>query len=196
MFALLVALIAAAGSALRSRANLAVENLALRRQLAVFRRRRPRPSRAWTDRIFWVALSRTWALAQRLVIVARLPSCAGTALLSGVSGLALRRAPGRPPSIAAPGRVRQMAQANPLWGAPRIHGELLKLGIGLSEREVSRLIARGSRKSPSQTWCTFLTDHIGTLSSIDFFTVPTATFASSTSSLCRRTPADVSCIST
>ena len=69
-----------------------------------------------------------------------------------------------------------MAQANPLWGAPRIHGELLKLGIGISEREVSRLIPRAPRKPPSQTWRTFLTNHVGMFSSIDFFTVPTATF--------------------
>ena len=69
-----------------------------------------------------------------------------------------------------------MAQANPLWGAPRIHGELLKLGIGISEREVSRLMPRPPRRPPSQTWRTFLTNHLGSLASIDFFTVPTATF--------------------
>jgi transposase InsO family protein len=69
-----------------------------------------------------------------------------------------------------------VALANLLWGAPRIHGELLKLGIGISEREVSRLMPRAPRKPPSQTWRTFLTNHIGTLASIDFFTVPTATF--------------------
>ena len=61
-------------------------------------------------------------------------------------------------------------------GAPRIHGELLKLGIEISEREVSRLMPRAPRKPPSQTWRTFLTKHVGTLASIDFFTVPTATF--------------------
>ncbi len=72
--------------------------------------------------------------------------------------------------------VRQVALANPLWGAPRIHGELLKLGIEISEREVSRLLPRAPHKPPSQTWRTFLTNHVGTLVSIDFFTVPTATF--------------------
>jgi putative transposase len=66
--------------------------------------------------------------------------------------------------------------ANPLWGAPRIHGELLKLGIRISERQVSRLMPRRARKPPSQTWRAFLTNHVGTLASIDFFTVPTATF--------------------
>jgi putative transposase len=68
-----------------------------------------------------------------------------------------------------------MAQASPLWGAPRIHGELQKLGIEISERTVSRLIPR-RRKPPSQTWRTFLDNHLGGICAIDFFTVPTATF--------------------
>jgi hypothetical protein len=68
-----------------------------------------------------------------------------------------------------------MATANPLWGAPRIHGELLKLGLDISERTVSRLLPR-TRRPPSQTWKTFLDNHVGDLVSVDFFTVPTATF--------------------
>jgi putative transposase len=69
--------------------------------------------------------------------------------------------------------VRKMADANPLWGAPRIHGELLKLGIEVAERTVSRLIPKRSTP-PSQTSRTFLTNHVRGLVSIDFFTVPTA----------------------
>jgi len=68
-----------------------------------------------------------------------------------------------------------MATANPFWGAPRIHGELLKLGILISERTVSRLLPR-NRRPPSQTWKAFLDNHVNELVSIDFFTVPTATF--------------------
>jgi len=68
-----------------------------------------------------------------------------------------------------------MTQANPLWGAPRIHGELLKLGIDISGRSVSRLMPKG-RKPPSQTWRTFLDNHFRELVSIDFLTVPTAPF--------------------
>jgi hypothetical protein len=68
-----------------------------------------------------------------------------------------------------------MAAANPLWGAPRIQGELLKLGILISERTVSRILPR-SRKPPSQTWKAFIDYHVNELVSIDFFTVPTATF--------------------
>jgi len=66
-----------------------------------------------------------------------------------------------------------MAGANPLWGAPRIHGELLKIGIDVAERTVSRLMPK-RRPQPSQTWRTFLANHGLDLVSIDFFTVPTA----------------------
>ena len=65
-----------------------------------------------------------------------------------------------------------MAATNPLWGAPRIHGELLKLGIRVAERTVSRLLPK-RRTPPSQTWRTFLTNHVRDLVSIDFFIVPT-----------------------
>jgi len=71
--------------------------------------------------------------------------------------------------------IRRIANANILWGASRVHGELLKLGINISERTVSRWMPR-RRKPPSQTWRTFLDNHVGELVSIDFFTVPTATF--------------------
>ena len=72
--------------------------------------------------------------------------------------------------------IKRMATANEGWGAPRIHGKLLKLGIVISEREVSRLMPPRTPKPPSQTWRTFLDNHVGSLASIDFFTVPTATF--------------------
>jgi transposase InsO family protein len=81
---------------------------------------------------------------------------------------------GRPPVNAEiTALVRKMAAANPLWGAPRIHGELRKLGIEVAERTVSRLMPK-RRPRPSQTWRTFLTNHVRDLVSIDFFTVPTA----------------------
>jgi hypothetical protein len=67
-----------------------------------------------------------------------------------------------------------MQSANTGWGAPRIHGELLKLGIAVSQATVSKYMAR-HRKPPSQTWRTFLENHVADLVSVDFFTVPTAT---------------------
>jgi hypothetical protein len=67
-----------------------------------------------------------------------------------------------------------MAAANPLWGAPRIHGELLKLGFAVPERTVSRLMPR-RRIPPSQSWRTFLKNHLGSTIAVDFFAVPTLT---------------------
>ena len=71
--------------------------------------------------------------------------------------------------------IWDMSQANPLWGAPRIHGELLKLGIEVAQSTVAKYLYR-PRKPPSQTWRTFLTNHAEQMASIDFFVVPTATF--------------------
>jgi len=70
--------------------------------------------------------------------------------------------------------IERMVVANPLWRAPRIHGELKMLGITISERTVSRIL-RGLRRPPTQTWKTFLHNHLGQSVSIDFFTVPTIT---------------------
>lgn len=72
--------------------------------------------------------------------------------------------------------ILQMAETNVGWGAPRIHGELLKLGIDIGERSVSRFMPPRPRNPPSQTWRSFLENHVGALASIDFLTVPTATF--------------------
>ena len=74
--------------------------------------------------------------------------------------------------------VRRVAEENPLWGAPKIHGELQKLGVKVGERTVSRLLARLRRGKPdgSQRWTTFLRNHASGLASVDLFTVPTVTF--------------------
>src|SRR6266436_3646933 len=147
--------------------QLALENLALRQQLAVYKRTANRPKLQRTDRLLWVWLSGVWpAWRQALVIVApatvlrwqRRRFRRHWATLSG------HRRAGHPPVDAA---------VNPLWGAPRIHGELLKLGIDVAERTVSRLLPK-RRSPPSQTWRTFLTNHVRDLVSIDFFTGPTA----------------------
>jgi transposase InsO family protein len=86
-----------------------------------------------------------------------------------------RRRIGRP-TVPADVRalIRTMAKANPLWGAPRIHGELLKLGIDVSQATVAKYAVR-HRRPPSQSWRTFLANHIGQIAAADFFVVPTAT---------------------
>jgi putative transposase len=71
--------------------------------------------------------------------------------------------------------IRTMSQANPRWGAPRIHGELLKLGIDVCQATVAKYMRR-RRQPPSQTWRTFLRNHIGQIVAADFFVVPTATY--------------------
>ena len=71
--------------------------------------------------------------------------------------------------------IRRISRANPLWGAPRIHGELLKLGLTVSQATVSKYMVR-PRRPPSQAWRTFLKNHAKDLIALDFFTVPTATF--------------------
>src|SRR5213592_2059879 len=157
--------------------QLAFENLALRQQLAVYKRTANRPKLQRSDRLLWVWLSKVWpAWRQALVIVApatvlRLQRRRFRRHWATLSG---RRPAGHPPvDTAIKTLVRRMAAANPLWGAPRIHDELLKLGIDIAERTVSRLLPK-RRSPPSQTWRTFLTNHVRDLVSIDFFTVPTA----------------------
>lgn len=87
-----------------------------------------------------------------------------------------RRRAGRPPIDTEIRKlIRQMQSANVGWGAPRIHGELLKLGIDVSQATVSNYMVR-HRNPPSQTWRTFLENHADCIAGIDFFTVPTATF--------------------
>ena len=71
--------------------------------------------------------------------------------------------------------IRRLSRENPLWGAPRVHGELQMLGIEIAQTTVAKYMVR-HRKPPSQTWRTFLDNHAKDLVSIDFFTVPTATF--------------------
>ena len=84
--------------------------------------------------------------------------------------------PGRPPiDLELRKLIRKVSMANPLWGAPKIHGELLKLGLEVSQATVSRYMPRQKTKA-SQSWKTFLDNHVQDLVSIDFFTVPTATF--------------------
>jgi hypothetical protein len=68
-----------------------------------------------------------------------------------------------------------LSRENPLWGAPHIHGELLKLGIDIGETSISKYMVR-RRRPPSQTWRTFLDNHLKTMVSVDLFTVPTIRF--------------------
>ena len=155
----LFCLIASLGSLFRDRPELALENLALRQQLAILARTHPhrRPRKA--DRLFWVWLSRMWKRWQETLIVVK-PE---TVVRWHRKGFALYwTLLSRKNHIGRPGTgkeirdlIRKIASANPLWGSPRVHGELLKLGIHISERTVARLMPK-RKKPPSQTWRAFL----------------------------------------
>jgi hypothetical protein len=140
---------------LQCRSDLALENLALRRQLAVLDRQRRRPKLRKLDRLFWVLLSRSWEhWKETLVIVKpetvlrwhRRRFASYWTCLSRHNGLGR---PGKDREIRE--LIRKIEGSNPLWGAPRVHGELLKLGIDISERTVSRWMRRRT-KAPSQNW--------------------------------------------
>jgi putative transposase len=156
---------------------LVLENLALRQQLGMYQRSRPRPAIRRTDRWFWVGLCRLWPGWATALVVLRPATVIGWHR-RGFAWYWTRRSrkTGGRPRVNQDLRrlIHQMAAANPLWGAPRIHGELLTLGLDVSERTVSRLLPRRSRP-PSQTWRTFLQNHVGPLVAVDFLTVPTIT---------------------
>jgi transposase InsO family protein len=164
-------------SVCRTHRELALENLALRQQLAVMKHRQPRPRSTDGDRLFWVVLSGLWDGWQSALHVVQ----PATVVRWHRQGFRYywrwkSRRHGRPRVDAELRKmIREISKANPLWGAPRIHGELLKLGIEVSQATVSRYMIR-NRKPPSQTWRTFLNNHVQDLISMDFLTVPTATF--------------------
>ncbi len=154
-------------------------SLALRHQVMILKRSAPkRPKLSASDRVLWGWLSRLWADWQKVLLIVK-PE---TAIAWHKRGFRWfwttksRRGPGRPPI----GKdviqlIRSMSEANPLWGAPRIRGELRKVGICVAQSTVEKYMVK-HRKPPSQTWRTFLDNHVKDLVSIDFFIVPTATF--------------------
>jgi len=162
----------------RGHHEVVLENMALRQQLRVVKRTTARVRARTRDRLFWIVLARVWRNWRTALVLVQ-PETVVRWHRDWVRRRWTRRSTrlhGGRPAIERQlhALVREMAAANPLWGAPRIHGELRKLGIDISERTVSRLLRR-PRRLPSQTWRTFLTNHAATLMSIDFFTVSTLT---------------------
>ena len=161
----------------RTRRQLALEILALRHQLGVLKRSVKRPRLANVDRGLWVLLSRRWTNWSGALIFVKPATVISWHRAGYRRYWTWRSRPkdGRPaldPRVRK--LIRRMATAN-LWGAPRIHGELLKLGIEISEATVSKYMLR-RKKPPSQTWRSFLENHLDTLVSVDFFVVPTVFF--------------------
>jgi len=170
MLHLLYALLATARSSLKPQRELALENLALRQQLAIVQRKTKRPKLTKADRAFWVALCRLRPDWQNALIIVKPQTVIGWHR----KGFKLywtwksRNRGGRPPingEIRA--LIRRIARENPTWGAPRIHGELLKLGFEVGEATVSRYMPL-RQKPPSHSWRAFLRNHTQDLVSIDF----------------------------
>lgn len=168
-----------ASLAFKSRAALQLENLALRHQLGVLQRSLKRPKLTPLDRLLWAWLGGVWSDWRAALIIVK-PE---TVIAWHRRGFRLfwrwKVRHGRPGRTAVPKDVRElirkMSRDNPLWGAPRIHGELLKLGIAIGETSVGKYMVR-HRRPPSQTWRSFLENHVKTMVSVDFFTVPTIRF--------------------
>jgi len=165
----------------RSRYSLGLEILALRQQLSVLKRRIPRPRLRTQDRIFWILLRRLWP-AWSLVLVIVKPETVVAWHRAGFRLFWRRRSQSQTlgrPKVNAEVRslIRRMLNENPLRGAPRIHGELLKLGFEVSERTVSRYLRHLSPPDNArQSWSAFLHNHREAIAAMDFFTVPSLTF--------------------
>lgn len=163
----------------RARSDLVLENIALRQQVGVLKQKRPRPHLDEADRAFWVAMRMAWRGWARLLVIVEPETVVKWhrqrfrrhwTKLSREN-----RGPGRP-RVNAEIRelIRRMALEND-WGAPRIHGELQKLGFIVSEATVSRYMPRRpADPDVLKRWLAFLRNHREGIAAMDFFTVPTA----------------------
>jgi hypothetical protein len=173
----LLVLVGALSSLFRTRAALQLENLALHHQIGVLQRSvKKRPKLTAADRILWAWLCGVWSDWRSALVIVK-PE---TVIAWQRKGFRLfwtwkvRHGQVGRPAVPREVRdlIRKISRENPLWGAPRIHGELFKLGIDIS---VGQYMVR-HRKPPSQTWRTFHDTHLKSLVSVDFFTVPTIRF--------------------
>ena len=166
-----------------ARHPLALEAVALRQQLAVYKRKQPRPKLKRFDRLFWVVVRRIWSNWSEALILVK-PETVVSRHRAGYrlfwKWRSRRQRVGRP-KLAEEVRdlIRRMKRENPTWGAPRIHGELLALGFEISEPTVSRYI-RCLKRIPEQRkalqWLAFRNNHREVIAAFDFFTVPTLCF--------------------
>jgi transposase InsO family protein len=178
MPALVEAMVGAFFAAFRPRASLVAENLLLRQQLAILCRATPRPRLRPIDRAFWVTVSRLWSRwADTLAIVRP-----ATLIAWHRRGFArwwawpVGRLPLAPELVSL---IERMARENPLWSRRRIASELAKLGHAVDKDTVAKYMprpTRSPRRPPSQTWKTFLRNHLAGTIAIDVLTVPTVTF--------------------
>ncbi len=170
-------ILSAVAGQLRGRAAVKLENLALRHQLHVIRRRRlGRPRLYSIDRLLWVWLYRSWPRCLDAIVLVK----PATVVQWHREGFRLfwrwHSRSGRPSADRETrALIRQTSRANRLWGAPRIHGELLKLGIEISHVTVAKYMVR-RRGTPSPTWRSFLNTQTQGIAAIDMFVVASVSF--------------------
>jgi putative transposase len=146
----------------------------------VLKRKRPRPSLNRVDRFFWSALRSIWPRWSDVLVIVKPETVVGWHRAGFRLYWRWRSRPrGGRPRLSEELRtlIRCMAAENVGWGAPKIHGELLKLGFDISERTVARYLQRLRRRGdPAKHWLAFLANHREVIVAFDFFTVPTLTF--------------------
>jgi hypothetical protein len=177
---LFLAFLAALRVLFHSRTDSSLEILALRQQVAVLKRKRPRPKLNGWDRFFWTSLRQLWPRWADVLALVKPETVVGWHR----AGFRFywrwhSRTRRGPPQIREEVRalIRRMAAENASWGAPKIHGELRKLGFALSERTVARYLRPLQRRGdPKRRWRAFLANHREAIVAMDFFTVPTVTF--------------------
>jgi len=177
MLTLLRSIVSLLACRLRTRADLELEVVALRHQLSVLRRQRfRRPRLSPIDRLLWVWLYRLWPRYLEAMVLVK-PATVVQWHRRGFRWYWRWRSRSGRPSLdrAARDLIRQMSTANPLWGAPRIHGELLKLGIEISQATVAKYMVR-RHGTPSPTWRSFLRNQADGIAAIDMFVVASASF--------------------
>ena len=164
--------------------DLVLENAALRQQVAALKKNNPRPKLSRFDRIFWVWLSRLWKKWKDALIFVEPETVVswhrkGFKLYWKLISQRGKKKGRRPLDKEIKALIRQMVHDNPTWGAPRIHGELLKLGFDVCERSVSRYLAKISPEhygNKINKWMTFIKNQGKGIAAMDFFVVPTLFF--------------------
>ena len=164
----------------RSKHHIALENLALRQQLAVQQRSIKRPKIKNTDRIFWVWLARIWSDWKASLIIVKPSTVIGWDKRGFKAYWRWKsRRVGRPTiDWELIKLIRKLQKENPIWSAQRIQGELKKLGIDVCDNTVAKYLTknRDGDKSMQQRWLTFLSNHAKYIVGIDFLVVRTVFF--------------------
>ena len=164
----------------RARSQLALENLALRHQLLVLQRSVKQPRLDRSDRLLWVFLSRIWNNWRPGLVLVKPETVVGWHRRAFKAFWRWKSRPRRRGRPTVPREIinltRRMGRENPLWSPERIQSELALLGHDVAEATVKKYMGRERPGPSSQTWMTFLRNHLAETAACDFFTVPTVTF--------------------